>query len=567
MLQMRFSGSSGLMGRCLLPAACCLLLLSCSSTSGQAEGDPKSPKKTVSENLGGSATGEFYDLFDVPRSHPLRPAVGLLLWSGVPLEDDEGNLKPDAPLLVDDFLVWALAAANRPLTAGAGLIPSPSVALDLRAAARKTAEAEGLIAPGAASGPIDDRAAQEIAQKLASGAVADHGYPWYTPAADKKGLTRIEGCRLLAEALRPEAKGFSPDRGDAALLLYTGKFWDSVWDARIEKVSPYGRAPASTARHKGITIESLKPPEPGRYGTEAFISSVRYLKDLGADSIAVIPYARLMRFDLPSILWGAGAGYPRAALERSIRSAKAEGMRVILKPHLWLSPRPENEGQWTGSTQFSDEGWREYLSRYRSMVLTYAEISSRAGADLVVIGTEMKTATKGFPEFFTRLIGEIRAFYPGEITYAANHDEFQRIPFWGALDYVGVDAYYELSEERSPSVEQIKAGWAGPKEELMAAAKASGRRVLFLEAGYKPKPYALKAPWEWRSDKEEDQGIQEAAYRALFESFWGEEWFAGVYFWKYFSDLSSSAQEAKAEQFVVYKKKAEQVIREYYGKP
>jgi hypothetical protein len=35
------------------------------------------------------------------------------------------------------------------------------------------------------------------------------------------------------------------------------------------------------------------------------------------------------------------------------------------------------------------------------------------------------------PKYWQELILEIRKVYKGKLTYAANWDEFKRVPFWG----------------------------------------------------------------------------------------------------------------------------------------
>jgi hypothetical protein len=534
-----------------------LWLFACSSQSSV-----QNPSAALSsEGTTMKRSGEFYDLFDVPPEHPLRNQVGLLLWSGVPIEDDDGNLKPNEDLTAGDFAVWLLAASNQPIKTLEGG--------SQKSALRQLHSIGAVPATLTEASTLSDREAQSIAITVVTGSLPDKGYPWFTKASKEK-LTRIEGCRLLVEALKPEAisQNFTPDHGDASLLLRTGTYWDSYWDAKLALSSPMSPDPkgATTGKHKGITIESLKPPAPGRYGTESFRKSVQYMKGLGANSIAVIPYARLLRADLPSIIYDTGAGYPRAATIKALQIAKEEGMRVILKPHLWLASRPENKPYWTGIVKYDEAGWKEYLARYRNMVLELATMASTGGADILVIGTEIKSTTKYFPEYMKKLIAEVRVIYGGEVTYAANHDEFQRITFWGDLDYIGIDAYFQLTDLENPSVAEIVESWQWAKDEILVTVKANpGKRVLFLEAGYKPKAYALKAPWEWQTEGPENQEIQANGYEALFQTYWSEEWFAGVYWWKYFSDLDETSGEPKGEQFNPHKKKAEEVLKRYYA--
>ena len=38
----------------------------------------------------------------------------------------------------------------------------------------------------------------------------------------------------------------------------------------------------------------------------------------------------------------------------------------------------------------------------------------------------------------------------GKLTYAENWDQYHKIPFWGKLDYVGIDVYFSLNQESIP---------------------------------------------------------------------------------------------------------------------
>ena len=64
------------------------------------------------------------------------------------------------------------------------------------------------------------------------------------------------------------------------------------------------------------------------------------------------------------------------------------------------------------------------------------------------------------------MILKIKEVYKGKLTYAANWDEFKRVPFWKALDYIGVDAYFPLSDKKTPTVAEFEKGWKSHKKEI-----------------------------------------------------------------------------------------------------
>jgi hypothetical protein len=58
---------------------------------------------------------------------------------------------------------------------------------------------------------------------------------------------------------------------------------------------------------------------------------------------------------------------------------------------------------------------------------------------------------------------------------------------------------------------------------------------------------------------------QATAYRALFETFWNEPWFAGGFLWKWF-DSHAERGGPDNTRFTPQNKPAEEVIREWYGR-
>lgn len=129
----------------------------------------------------------------------------------------------------------------------------------------------------------------------------------------------------------------------------------------------------------------------------------------------------------------------------------------------------------------------------------------------------------------------MREHYKGKLTYAANWDEYKRTPFWTQLDYIGIDAYFPLTDARTPSLEQLKEGWEPWKANIAALAKRHERPVLFTEFGYRSIDYTARRPWEAnRSDTGLNLQAQVHATQAILEEFWKEEWFAGGYVWKWF---------------------------------
>jgi hypothetical protein len=86
---------------------------------------------------------------------------------------------------------------------------------------------------------------------------------------------------------------------------------------------------------------------------------------------------------------------------------------------------------------------------------------------MLSIGTEMNSLESPSHESRWReLIGDVRSHFDGQLTYAANHSDalgfgggYQRVPWWEDLDYIGIDAYFALSDRTDPSRSELLASW------------------------------------------------------------------------------------------------------------
>jgi hypothetical protein len=124
----------------------------------------------------------------------------------------------------------------------------------------------------------------------------------------------------------------------------------------------------------------------------------------------------------------------------------------------------------------------------------------------------------------------IRAAFHGPLTYSANFDTWQGIGFWDALDFIGVSAYFPLSDSPSPSFAELEAGWDRALAPLEQASRRFGRPVLLTETGFPSIPTAAKAPW--REERERaDVWLQARCYEATLRAVARRPWIEGAFFW------------------------------------
>jgi hypothetical protein len=285
--------------------------------------------------------------------------------------------------------------------------------------------------------------------------------------------------------------------------------------------------------------------------------------NLNANYAAVMPFGFIREINSPEIVFDTDRqwfGETRKGAKQCIEVLHRNNIRVMLKPHLWLW-----KGEFTGGLKMlSEANWKRLEASYDKYMLHYAELAEETNTEILCIGTELEQFVSNRPDYWSRLIKKIRTVYKGKLTYAANWDEYTRTPFWGDMDFIGIDAYFPLSEEKTPSVEQLKLGWQPWKAKIAALSKEVDKPVLFTEFGYRSMDYTAKKPWLVdRSEEMVNLQGQTNAQKAIFEVFWEEDWFSGGYVWKWFID-HKRVGGSNDNRFTPQNKPAQQVISDFY---
>ena len=138
------------------------------------------------------------------------------------------------------------------------------------------------------------------------------------------------------------------------------------------------------------------------------------------------------------------------------------------------------------------------------------------------------------------------------------------VSFWDQLDYIGVDAYFPVSDSKTPTIEECLKGWAKHKETLKTFSEKYNKPILFTEFGYRSIDYSGKAPWTVdRVESKVNLDAQVNTTKALFKTFWNEDWFAGGFVWKWFIN-HDKVGGLENNRFTPQNKPAETVIKEHY---
>jgi hypothetical protein len=283
-----------------------------------------------------------------------------------------------------------------------------------------------------------------------------------------------------------------------------------------------------------------------------------------ANYVALMPYAFTSEKDPSELIFNLDRqwfGERVEGVQHSINILKKENLRIMLKPHIWI-----RGGEFTGDLEFSTEkDWKNFETAYRDYILLYAELAEKNHLNLLCIGTELFSFVNERPIFWKELIQDVRKVYKGKLVYAENWDKVDKVTIWSDLDYIGVDAYFPLSDKISPGKEDISLGWKEHLQMLEDLSTKLEKSVLFTEYGYRNMDYALIEPWNSKRELNPiNHQLQAKALEVLYEEVWNQSWFAGGFLWKWHQNTNSGGLDD--DQFTPQNKPAEKVIRKYYGK-
>ena len=291
--------------------------------------------------------------------------------------------------------------------------------------------------------------------------------------------------------------------------------------------------------------------------------NVEEILNIHANPAAVMPFGFIREINSPEIIFDTERqwfGETKSGAKQYIEMLHKNGVEVMLKPQIWIW-----RGEFTGTLKMqSEEDWVALENSYEKFLMSYALLAQETNTALLCIGTELEQFVKNRPVFWKNLIVKIRSVYKGKLTYAANWDEYPRTTFWEDIDFIGIDAYFPLSEEKTPSVEQLKIGWQKHKDKMSALSFEKNKPIIFTEYGYRSMDYTAKKPWlvDRNAENVNLEG-QVNAKKAIFEEFWNEDWFAGGYVWKWFIH-HDKAGGSKDNRFTPQNKPAQLVIRDFY---
>ena len=285
---------------------------------------------------------------------------------------------------------------------------------------------------------------------------------------------------------------------------------------------------------------------------------------VGANWITVIPYAytrpgkAAVQYNMQGYQWW---GERPEGVRRTIELAQAAGINVMLKPQVYVP------GSWTGDLKFeTDAEWQRWEADYEAYLLPLVDMAQELGVKAVCVGTEFKIGAVQREAFWRALIEKVRSRFDGTIVYAANWDAYQNVPFWDAVDVVGINAYFPLDPAATPDVATLVQAWQPWKQQITDFYGRVQKPIVFTEYGYLTVDGAAHNTWELEAkvnDLPINEQAQANALAALYATFWNEPWWEGGFLWKWFPHMQGH-EGYPARDYTPQGKRAARVLTDWY---
>jgi hypothetical protein len=237
-----------------------------------------------------------------------------------------------------------------------------------------------------------------------------------------------------------------------------------------------------------------------------------------------------------------------------IRVAKERKLTVFLMPFVFV--KDTQEGSWRGALAPTnpDIWW----SSYTDYLLHYATLAADCDVDFLAVGSELKSLTHA-QDRWRPLIETLRSTYSGQLVYSANWDNYRNVAFWDAVDRIGVNGYFPLSQTFAPSLGVLKWAWWRHRDALVHWAGGLARPIILTEVGYRSSRIAAAEPWNHFDLPIPDPDTQLNCYLAFYATWMNEKALQGLYTWNWYGEggLSDAG-------FTPYAKPAYEVIRRWF---
>jgi hypothetical protein len=181
------------------------------------------------------------------------------------------------------------------------------------------------------------------------------------------------------------------------------------------------------------------------------------------------------------------------------------------------------DGDWRGFAE--PENFKTWGNSYLERMQELALLAEQIGVAEFMVGTELnrifiasdpnKQAERN--AFWTRALKIFKKRLGVPTFIVANWDQYDQIPFWNSSDYIGLSAYYPLtnSVDAESSIPTLTVSWKVWAKRLKSVAVREGKPLYFSEVGYASRTTAAHTPWHYSEPATVDLDLQARLFSAF----------------------------------------------------
>lgn len=299
----------------------------------------------------------------------------------------------------------------------------------------------------------------------------------------------------------------------------------------------------------------------GEYATQEAIDSLRKLRDTGTEWIALCMVVMQEKYNSTDIFFDYNRTPTDLELIQIIGEAHKLGFKVCLKPMINCS-----DHEWRAHITFPDEGdyWEKWFESYSGFLNHYAQIATFTQSEMFCLGCEM-IGTEHREMQWRSTIESVRRIYTGPLIYNANHGKEEGIAWWDAVDYLGTSAYYPVAQYGGASEQEMISSWKKIKVRIEGLYQKYEKPIVFMEIGCRSAQGCATMPWDFMNTQlPHDEEEQANFYQSCMKVFSYEPWFHGFFWWDWKHKLYPIEEAQTNNDFAIYGKKAETIVKNWY---
>jgi len=314
--------------------------------------------------------------------------------------------------------------------------------------------------------------------------------------------------------------------------------------------------PPMDSEPKAVTAVTLADWTQTGYSRQSSRTAIEDIGVIGASHLFIIVTAYQVSATASQLRTDVVLTPSRQAVRQALSWAGDAGLAGAIKLHII-----SEDGAPTGDVRPANPTL--WFDSYWQFLQPWAQLAEVAGTPLFVLGTEFD-GTLEYGDLWRELIRKARQIYSGALVYAASWDNADRVPFWRDLDYVGVDAFFPVTQRNNPSRAEILSGWQPWLQHLEDLHNRTGKQLLLTEIGYRSIDGAGIHPYRFDNPGSVDLQEQADLYWAALEAIKDAGFIDGIAWWNW---LASGAGGPNDRDYTPFGKPAEQVLVDAWRGP